>query len=168
METLDSIKIITEIISNVVTVIGVIIAGIWAYYNFIVGRSLSAHIELNSTTRLISDGEETNLIFLKITAKNLGKTKAIRENSIAFIEQIDVDLTQNDTLLLRIDKPLESELSKAYNIFNDHSYLEPGESISDELLIRVRKDYFYKARIVWTDKKTASSSSLILNPKKQN
>lgn len=128
---LDEWKTLTDILVAVVTTIAVIVGGLWAYFKLIKGRTFRPHVEVGVSAEWL--GADGNLgLKVSVQVKNIGAAK--------------VELLQNGTgtRISRIagvqeDAPAERawESLGVYEIFLHHEWIEPGETIVDDLLIRL-------------------------------
>jgi hypothetical protein len=145
---IDDAKTITDIIGTSVTALAVIVGGIWAYFKFARGRTFAPRIEVmvSGQWRLIHDKQ---LVQARIAVRNIGASK--------------VDLLQEGTALVvsivSRDQPVGgpaavkwSELG-AFTILADHSWIEPSETIADDLLLDLGDQHpqpvLCRARLVW-------------------
>jgi hypothetical protein len=74
MSLLDNIKSITSVISTSITALALIIAGLWAYFKLIRGRTFKPRLEVKLIGRWhIVEGR--HLLQVQITLKNIGSSK---------------------------------------------------------------------------------------------
>jgi hypothetical protein len=129
--SLDNMKAIVDIIGTAVTAAAVVIGGIWAYFRFVKGRTYRPRLEpgLSGEWRLI-DGK--CLLQARVTVKNIGASK--------------VTLLQKGTGLRvsvlaagqpPIPAPAEWEILKVFEILREHEWIEPDETIYDDLLLNL-------------------------------
>ena len=131
---LATAKDLADIIGTLVTALAVVIGGFWAYFKFIKGRTYRPHVEVKQAGDWL--GPDGALGFkATVSLKNIGAAK--------------VELLQKGTGL-RISKladeqpapPHESSWDSlgVFKIFTKHEWIEPGETITDELLVRLPPD----------------------------
>ena len=95
----------------------------------------------------------------RIVAKNIGRTQATKDRCYLAIEKISEN---NETSgIRRVDSPIDVSEAKIYNIFDDHTLLEPGEEVSDEIALCFDTPAFYKVKASWYSKKFVWSSVYI-------
>jgi hypothetical protein len=127
-------KDVADIVGTAVTSIAVVVGAFWAYFKFIKGRTFRPHVEVNQSGEWL--GANGALGFkATVSLKNIGAAK--------------VELRQAGTGL-RISRladdqpepPGESlwESFGVFEIFTKHEWIEPGETVGDELLVRLPLD----------------------------
>lgn len=131
---LTTVKDLADIIGTLVTALAVVIGGFWAYFKFIKGRTYRPHVEVRQAGEWLGPRGSLGLK-ATVSLKNIGAAK--------------VELRQKGTGL-RISRladeqpapPHESSWDSlgVFKIFTQHEWIEPGETINDELLIRLPLD----------------------------
>lgn len=130
-DALTDAQAIADIVGTLVTAVALIVGGYWAYYKFIKGRAFRPHVEV-STTGSWLDSEGSLGLHLAVQLRNVGSGK--------------VELVQRGTgvMVSRIadeqdSPPAETQWTAlgVFEIFTEHEWIEPGETISDELLVRL-------------------------------
>ncbi len=144
---LDDIKTIVEIIGTAVTAAAVVIGGSWAYFKFVKGRTYRPRLEvgLSGQWRPV---DERHLLQARISVKNIGAS--------------NVTLLQKGTGLrvsiLAPDQPAAPvstawESLKVFEILGEHRWIEPGETVSDDLVLDLGASEpvltLFEARLVW-------------------
>lgn len=127
------LKTWADVIGTVVTAAAVIVGAVWAYFKFVRGRTFRPRLEVGlfGQWRTVQDKEA---LHARVTVKNIGASK--------------VDLLQEGTALAVYQlKPMESsepsawgwddDAYTAYEILKDHQWIEPGETVSEDLLLHV-------------------------------
>jgi hypothetical protein len=127
------LKTWADVIGTAVTTIAVVVGAIWAYFKFVRGRTFRPRLEVGlfGQWRIIDD---QHLLHARITVKNIGASK--------------VDLLQEGTALavyrLKPTAPSEpdtwgwdDDTYTAHEILEDHQWIEPGETVSDDLLLHL-------------------------------
>ena len=112
--------------AHVGTLVGLAVAGVWGYFNFVRSRTYYPRMEMGVTGEIRSQGDCRYLV-PRITLKNIGNSK--------------IELIQHGSgyKVWFADGSVEAsgELSwsggdSTYSMFVDHNWIEPGESIFDE------------------------------------
>ena len=144
---LDNVKTVVDILQALITSAAVVIGGIWAYFKFAQGRTFRPRIEVNMSGQW-RNVDESKLLHARIRVKNIGLSK--------------VTLIQKGTGL-RVCRMSENERpppgrsawmeGQVYKILDKHAWVEPGETVSDELLLNLGVSKFepamLEARLVW-------------------
>jgi len=120
---------------KVVTALALIIGGIWAWLKFFRGRTFRSRIELAVSAGIVISGTSK---FLKATMqmKNVGLSQVILRTDVTFLDVFLIDVATvrpaDDVYSARWGEPRAT-----FNVFQDHGWVEPGEEISDELLVQL-------------------------------
>ena len=69
--SLDQVKTLVDILGTIVTAIAVVVAGVWAYFNFVKGRTYRPRLEISLSGKWHA-GSGTNWFHLVISVKNMG------------------------------------------------------------------------------------------------
>lgn len=126
--TLNDLKTVADIVGTLVTALAVIVGAVWAYYRFVRGRTYRPRLEVSMAGQWLADA--SRLLLARVRVKNIGASK--------------VQLLQKGTGL-RVSSLAESEASgsatwesgSVYPIFEEHAWVEPGETVSDDVLLRL-------------------------------
>ena len=144
--SLDDASTLVDIIGTIVTAAAVIIGGIWAYFNFVKGRTYRPRLEVGLSAQWHAAAGPP-LFHLVISVKNIGSSK--------------VDLVQKGTGI-RVSRPqtgpttpddmIEWSSVGVFEIFTAHEWIEPSETITDHLLLsldRPEDPVLLEARLIW-------------------
>jgi hypothetical protein len=150
---LDHVKTVVDIIGTAITGVAVIAGGIWAYFKFAKGRTFRPRLEvdLSGQWRRVGSWQRLNrkqLLQARIRVKNIGASK--------------VTLLQRGTGL-RVSvlaasqppppAPARWDSQRVFVILKEHSWIEPGETVSDDLLLDLGTlaavPTLFEARLVW-------------------
>lgn len=128
---LDVVKTWTEIVTGVVTALALIVGGIWAYYKFIKGRIYRPRLEItiDPEWRTLEEGR---VLEVTVAVKNIGSS---------FVRLLHKG-TGLETYPMSTPQPPPPRLSTSWDdgpvlpLLTDHMWIEPGETISDDLMLR--------------------------------
>jgi hypothetical protein len=128
---LDTVKTVVDVIGTAVTALAVIIGGIWAYFKFVKGRTYRPRLEsdLSGEWRLV---EGKQLLQARITAKNLGASKFTLLQTGTGL-RISVLAREQS----RAPAPADWTSLRVFEVFREHQWIEPGETVSDDLLLNL-------------------------------
>lgn len=137
-------------VSNLVQAAAILIGGAWAYQKFVRGRTFRYRAHLAIKARLL-DFEKDPVLRVQLVMRNEGLSKT--DLSLQDEKQVVVRaLSRNEWWP---DVNIEWDESKAVartRLFQAHTWLEPGETIEDDLLIPVggddRKPIAYRVRAI--------------------
>lgn len=129
---LDEWKTLTDILGTVVTAIAVIVGGLWAYFKLIKGRTFRPHVEVGVSTEWLGTEGELG-VKISVALKNIGAAKVglLHQGTGIRVRRISGDQEK---------APAEAsweDLGGVYEVFVHHEWIEPGETVVDDLLIRV-------------------------------
>jgi hypothetical protein len=150
--SLDNLKTVVDIIGTAITGVAVIAGGIWAYFKFVKGRTFRPRLEVDLSGEWQSVGQwrrnRRQLLQARIRVKNIGASK--------------VTLLQKGTGLrvsvLAANQPSPPapagwDSRGVFVILKEHAWIEPGETISDDLLLDLGMSAavatLFEARLVW-------------------
>jgi hypothetical protein len=121
-----------DLVDKLIKLVAVMLGGIWTYWNFRKSRTYAQRLELTLTSSALrADGQ-----FLEVRSalKNLGASRHVVEGGGTYCE---VTAVFED----------ESEKTVAFlPLFLSETFIEPGETISDLLLISVSQE---AAHAIW-------------------
>jgi hypothetical protein len=121
-----------DVADKAIKLVAVLLGGVWTYWNYRKSRTYAQKMELQIASSMF----QRDAIYIEVTAKlkNLGATihNVQQEGTYCEIVAILSDLTTQTVRLLPV--------------FTRDSFIEPGESISDRLLVMVPPD---ASSIVW-------------------
>ena len=131
---LDDWKTTADIVKAAVTSLAVIAGGSWAYFRFVKGRTFRPHVEAEIIgATWLGTQDRPGRLHVRVQLKNIGAAK--------------VALTQRGTAVKvsriaekQLDPPAAmqwNDFDKEYEIFCAHEWIEPGETIADEVLLRL-------------------------------
>jgi hypothetical protein len=121
----------TSEVKDLATVLGILLGGFWAYFKFFKGRTFKARLEPRVTGKIIDQGNISTLI-VSMEIKNVGLGVVY----LSDLTSIDVYETDLETSA----KPTKAKWGrspKTYRAFAEHSWIEPEETVRDEILLRL-------------------------------
>jgi hypothetical protein len=118
-----------DMAAHVGTLIGLGGAGVWGYFNFVKSRTYHPRLEMTVSGDLRFKRAQQYLV-PRVTLKNIGKSKVALIQSGSGYRIWTAQGVADDT----------GELSwsggkRVFNLFVDHKWIEPGETIFDELTL---------------------------------
>jgi hypothetical protein len=121
---------VTQPAQQIAQITAVVVGGAWAYVKFFRGRVFRPRAELHITASLAPLGADSALL-AQLSMKNEGLSRIILQPDLAMVK-LDV---------LRA-KRCQSGANPAWDedvmvspVFRAHSWLEPGETLAEELII---------------------------------
>jgi hypothetical protein len=102
----------------------VVVGAAWAYWKFVRGRIFHSRAELDLTAELVPSVSVPRLVRAQPTLRNTGASDIPKATSVL--------------ILWRSDAETNWERLRVVRAFRDHDWLESGETISDDILIRVK------------------------------
>lgn len=130
---LNDWKTLADIFQAAVTSVAVIVGAVWTYFKFIKGRTFRPHVETQISATWLAERGDSGLLHVRVEVKNIGQAK--------------VELDQGGTGLYvsrmaeRQDPPPSEtqwdDFGIAHELLGFHQWIEPGEVVTDDLLIRL-------------------------------
>lgn len=125
----NRVKDFWDIAAHIGNVIGLVAAGVWAYFNFIESRTYHPRMELSVSGKIYSKADQRFLI-PRVTLQNIGMSKVelLQRGSGYRVWFTRGGLKVGGHLAWFGGKPV-------YRMFEAHAWIEPGESIFNEIEI---------------------------------
>lgn len=151
IDSIDNIKTISEIINNLTVATGIIIGGVWAYYQYIKNRLFAPKIHLSYSNSIVQMSNKQIIVLLEISVKNIGAVRVTPDNCLVTVSGFainDGNVIQNeifnDSLLptfTRLKRRIIPLLSILESINSDIWYIEPGELENLNKLVIIPSSY---------------------------
>ena len=125
------LKTVVDILGTLVTAAAVIIGGLWAYFRFVKDRVYRPRLEVGLFGQW-RDVAGTPALHARVTVKNIGATdvELLQEGTALIVERMDADQPRPPATTMWT--PIHASA-----ILKDHQWIEPNETISDDLLLRL-------------------------------
>ena len=127
------IKTVVETVQSAVTTVAVVVGAVWTYFKFIRGRTFRPHVQTQIDASWLPETADVGLIHVRIQVTNIGQAKV----------ELDPDATGLYVSRMadkQTSPPSETrwdDYDVAYDLFSSHQWIEPGELVTDDLLIRL-------------------------------
>ncbi len=131
MNQFDFTKII-EALKNIITILGIAIGGLWAYYHFIKGRVFKPRVE-GKISGSISQDQEIRYLLATLQIKNVGLSRVILKQQGSALRVFSL---KKDTYSPEVST-VEWEKVWIFSVFERHEWIEPGEPIEDQVIIPI-------------------------------
>jgi hypothetical protein len=144
---LDNVKTAAAAFQAVVTAVAIVVGGVWAYFKFVKERTYRPRLEVGMAGEWC-DVQGTRLLHARVTVKNIG-------TSVVTLRQKGTGLRLSRVASIPVlPGAVGWTKVKAFSIFEEHSWIEPGETISDDLLLRAdipaAEPTLLETRLVWS------------------
>jgi hypothetical protein len=137
--TADAFEKVTSGIGSLITAFAVIIGGYWAWFKFVRGRTFVARlsIELDGQWRH-TDG--MTVLHVRVRVRNIGASKVALNQfgsglQVGFPYGAWYHRVEWDKI--RWDEGAEPDKPCRFKVLKDHTWIEPGETVADELLLHL-------------------------------
>jgi hypothetical protein len=122
----------TSSLEHLATVIGLIIGGIWVYYKFFKGRTFEPRLELSVNGKIVSNND-LNLVIASLQIKNVGLSQ------VRFQQESNLVRFSSYTAptAIAVAERVNWNWLKTYNVFERHQWVEPGETIDDQITFSI-------------------------------
>lgn len=131
LPSLNDLETIVNIIGNAVTALAIIVGGVWAYFRFVKGRTyrMRAEVQLSGGWSTI---DSANVLHARVSIKNIGASKVALTQRGTGLRVSAVGASQAQPPI-----SIEWQSLAVFSIFKEHEWVEPDETISDELLLDI-------------------------------
>ncbi len=132
---LDCVNItkIIENLKNLFTIVGIIVGGLWAYYNFFKGRIYKTRLELKIDGQFFRNMDGIKIIVISYQLKNVGLSQVFINQKGSAISIFYYDTSDYDPGF----ELAEWSDFTTLPIFQDHQWIESGEAIEEQQLINL-------------------------------
>jgi hypothetical protein len=161
---LDNIKTCIEIGQALVTMLGIMAAGVWTYYTFFLGRRFAPNVQARFEVKQVFDWTSYRTVIVSVKLKNIGRTRVKKQGCYLTVTPV-IPKERFDLPISRVDASLDTQSNwKEYPFFKDHTWLEPDEEVTGDAVFALGKPdvtmFRIKLEFVGHDK-TWSSSVLV-------
>lgn len=146
---LDDAKTVADIVGTLITAVAVIVGAVWAYYRFFKDRTYRPRLEVSMGGEwLVVDGER--LLLARVQIKNIGSSvvELLQKGTGLRVSAMAADTSESDA-----PRPVEWVPGRVYRVFQEHAWIEPGETVSDDVLLRLAvpagQPVLFETRLVW-------------------
>ena len=130
-----SFKDLSDSISSLVTAAAVLIGGGWAYMKYVRGRTFRNRAKLDMSVQPYGS-HSAHALLVEVSMQNDGASRIElgleNEKFVRVDEVLEMDWTADGNVDWDADAPV-----MLTRLFTDHTWLEPNETISDEVLVPV-------------------------------
>ena len=123
-----------DVVQSVVTTAGILVAGVWAFYVFVLGRSFSANVHMTFDLERVIESPAVRVAVLAVKAKNIGRTRVHKKSVHIHVVPIAEDELAQPPLAL-IPGELDITRMRRYPIFEDLAALEPDEEVTEDVML---------------------------------
>lgn len=125
------LKTIVDIMGTLVTAGAVVVGGLWAYFRFVRDRVYRPRLEVGLFGQW-RDVAGASVLHARVTVKNIGATdvELLQEGTALIVESMQVEQPATPSSVQWT--PLQASA-----ILEDHQWIEPNETVSDDLFLRL-------------------------------
>jgi hypothetical protein len=129
--SLEDWKTLAETAQATVTSLAVVLGGIWAYFKLIKGRTFTQRVKAEIDANWLANEGHPGLL-VRLRLENIGGAKVRMQRAGTGVQISHIAKEQEDA-------PSETrwQYFRVFDAFVTHAWIEPGETIADELLIRL-------------------------------
>lgn len=132
-----------DVIEKLLTILAIVVGGLWAYYNYFRGRVYKPRLEPNITGKLSSDDHHLHL-HLNCKLKNVGLSKLDIDHDASGIRVFSYEPPGDITEIERADW----QRIGTFPVFENHRWIETGETIENQILLSLQKGNCRAFRVV--------------------
>jgi hypothetical protein len=136
---LATAKTWADLVGTIITGLAILVGGLWAYFKFAKGRTFRPKVEIEMSGQWLTTErkkwlkvERQQWLQARIRVKNIGASKVrLRQEGTGLRVRV---LAANQA-----SPPDYAKWERAiwYVILDDHAWIEPGETVSDDLLLNL-------------------------------
>jgi len=129
--SLEDWKTLAETAQAAVTSVAVVLGGIWAYFKLIKGRTFTQRVKTEIDANWLATKGHPGLL-VRLRLENIGGAKVRMQREGTGVQISHAAKEQEDA-------PAETrwQYFRVFDAFATHAWIEPGETIAEELLIRL-------------------------------
>lgn len=137
-----------DFLLKVVSIIAIVIGGLWAYFQFDLSRAAIDNIQMTVSSESQPYGNDTRLLLIHVKPKNIGKVLVMPGKSgfVVTVRKIPGDLKQGVVGLEKIPELYKVDLMKR---FPDGYELEPGVEYDEVVAVVVPKRSSYAVKALF-------------------
>lgn len=143
--TADAFEKVTGGISSIVTALAVLVGGYWAYFKFVRGRTFVARLSIDLDGQWRRIPGMMNVLHVRVTVRNIGASKvAINQFGSGLEVGFPVGEWHHLVTWEKVEYRSGTEPfdSRQFKVLTQHEWIEPGETVSDELLLHLEGRQF--------------------------
>lgn len=154
--TAESFSSVAGGVGDIVTIIAVAVGGYWAYFNFIKGRTYEPRLSVHLSAQWHLLADQTHAIQIRVRVTNIGASKVslLQRGTAMLLAFPAAEQTHEFDEAVWTYVPLDStEGFHAFEILTEHRWIEPNETVSDDILITpgcVPTVALIEASLIWT------------------
>jgi hypothetical protein len=126
----STLSTVIDNVQKVAQIVGILAAGIWAYYLFFRGRTFQPRLEPTLEASVMQLGP-ARYLKAKARVKNVGLSKVTFDRSASGFRVFTIQSQDAPTAMC----PVEWNRERTLDVFKDHDWIEPGETIEDNWLL---------------------------------
>jgi hypothetical protein len=132
-------KDVTGGVQSLITGAGIAVGGYWAYFKFVRGRTFVARLSIELDGQWgATDG--MTILHVRVRVKNIGGSKVALNQ---FGSGLEVGFPAGDSYhqvtweKVKLEIGSEPFNARQFSVLVEHEWIEPGETVSDELLLHL-------------------------------
>jgi len=131
---LQNVLDILDALEKVSTILAIVIGGLWAYYQFFRGRTYRPRLETQVVGQIFDDLRHYHLL-VSSKLKNVGLSKVDLDRDASGVRiyscVVPADITEIESA--------QWDHIATFPVFENHRWIESGETIEDEILLSIEK-----------------------------
>ncbi len=125
--TLENAKTLSDLVTNVITSAALIVGGIWAYFRFVKERTYRPRLDVSLSGQWIQVSDRRALL-VRIAVKNIGASVVTLLQRGTGVKVQTVSDAPGSGLV-------GWDGDRVFEVLVPHQWIEPGETVTDELLV---------------------------------
>jgi hypothetical protein len=137
MELPTSLKDWVAVIDDASKVLGILAAGGWAYFHYFRGRTYKSRLRIKVEGKKLYD-ESDRYLLVRMEIENKGLSKVPIEQAGTGLRV----LAHSDSV-----DPTRAEHLETLAVFEEHEWVESGETVGDEKIVQLPRSNLLAARL---------------------
>jgi hypothetical protein len=146
-------------VGDIVTALAVLVGGLWAYFKFVRGRTYKPRLSVHMAAQWRNLEGVGDALHVRIRVTNIGASKvSLNQHGTGLVVAFPADVQHvapDDVAWSPVVLPGGNECW--FEIFTEHAWVEPNETVSDDLLLdfdRTPMIAKLEANLVWAESDT--------------
>ncbi len=123
-----------DILQGLVTIAGILIAGAWGLYVFVLGRSYTANVQIQFDLKQVVELTNSKAAVVSIKVRNAGRTR-VKKSLVQLRVQPITDEELDRPGLMLVPTSVDLLKAKGYPIFRELAALEPDEEVAEDVIL---------------------------------
>jgi hypothetical protein len=139
----EGFKNITAGVGSIVTALALLVGGAWAYLKFVRGRTYKPRLSVDLAGQWRALEGVGSVLHLGVHVTNIGASKASLKQygtGLTLSFPGEQQTAPDDVTWVKVPLRVGSPQDRQFEIFKEHEWIEPNETVSDDVLVNPGRD----------------------------